>query len=170
MILSSFHQEIFFDIVQSRTLFIILVICEYYILLLLIDILVYSIVGNNIGKLILGLRIINADTGSKLGLSGYSLRTIRQMFSGFGLGITVICFFMFLIQFITVWMKNRASYDAKTARDMRAFPGNEDISNRIANRPIGIYTTIFFIMAYVFLFVFFSFQYAFSNSMIYRPI
>ena len=66
--------------------------------------------------MILGLKIVNADTGNNLNLSDYSDRTMRQMFSGFCLGIPLLYFITFFIQYNIVFQKNRASYDKKVSQ------------------------------------------------------
>ena len=152
-------------------------ICEFYIFLFAIDCLIYYFIGNNIGKIILGLKIVNADTGNKLSLTEYSDRTIRQMFSGFCLGIPLLYFITFFIQYNIVCQKNRASYDKKVillSDDERAklssggekdnlssddkkadLPSNDksDIANKIVRQPIPIFNYIFFAAVYIFLFL-----------------
>ena len=102
-----------YSLLQLRIISFTLSICEFYIFIVLIDFLIYYFTGNNVGKMILGIKVVNADTGNKLSLSEYSDRTMRQMFSGFCLGIPLLCFITFFIQYNIVFQKKRASYDKK---------------------------------------------------------
>lgn len=102
-----------YSLFQLRIISFTLSICEFYVFIVSIDLLIYYFTGNNVGKMILGIKIVNADTGNKLSLTEYSDRTMRQMFSGFCLGIPVLCFITFFIQYNIVFQKNRASYDKK---------------------------------------------------------
>lgn len=112
-IVFSYVLSPYYSYFVSRVIEFTLSICEFYIFIFSIDCLIYYFTGNNLGKMILGLKIVNADTGNNLNLSDYSDRTMRQMFSGFCLGIPVLCFITFFIQYNIVFQKKRASYDKK---------------------------------------------------------
>ena len=112
-IVFSYVLSPYYSYFVSRVIEFTLSICEFYIFIFSIDCLIYHFTGNNLGKMILGLKIVNADTGNNLNLSDYSDRTMRQMFSGFCLGIPLLYFITFFIQYNIVFQKNRASYDKK---------------------------------------------------------
>lgn len=112
-IVLSYVSSQYYSYFVSRVIKFTLFICEFYVFVFSIDCLIYYFIGNNLGKMILGLKIVNADTGNKLNLADYSDRTMRQMFSGFGLGIPLLYFITFFIQYNIVFQKNRASYDKK---------------------------------------------------------
>ena len=131
-------------------IFIILSICEFYIFIFIIDCLFYYFFGNNIGKIILGLKIVNADTGNKLNLTDYSDRTMRQMFSGFGLGIPLVYLITFFIQYNIVFRKNRTSYDAKI--NVSSDEGN-DILYKIVRQPVPTLNIVMFSLLYVLLII-----------------
>lgn len=112
-IVFSYVLSPYYSYFVSRVIEFTLSICEFYIFIFSIDCLIYHFTGNNLGKMILGLKIVNAATGNNLNLSDYSDRTMRQMFSGFCLGIPLLYFITFFIQYNIVFQKNRASYDKK---------------------------------------------------------
>ncbi|CAM1657588.1 RDD [Bartonella choladocola] len=115
-IVFSYVLSPYYSYFVSRVIEFTLSICEFYIFIFSIDCLIYHFTGNNLGKMILGLKIVNADTGNNLNLSDYSDRTMRQMFSGFCLGIPLLYFITFFIQYNIVFQKNRASYDKKVSQ------------------------------------------------------
>ena len=115
-IVFSYVLSPYYSYFVSRVIEFTLSICEFYIFIFSIDCLIYYFTGNNLGKMILGLKIVNADTGNNLNLSDYSDRTMRQMFSGFCLGIPLLYFITFFIQYNIVFQKNRASYDKKVSQ------------------------------------------------------
>lgn len=119
--------------------FITFFIVIFYLYVFLIDCCIYSLFGNNIGKSIVGLKIVNADTGNKLTLAQYSIRTLRQMFSGFGLGIPILSLITFFIQYNIVFKKGRASYDSKSKLHS---PTESDILNKFIQKPTPVFNTV----------------------------
>lgn len=104
-----------YSLLQLRIISFTLSICEFYVFIVSIDLLIYYFTGNNVGKMILGIKIVNADTGNKLSLTEYSDRTMRQMFSGFCLGIPVLCFITFLYNIILSFKKTVRAMTRKSS-------------------------------------------------------
>jgi uncharacterized RDD family membrane protein YckC len=59
---------------------------------LVVDALLYSLLGNSLGKLILGIRVRHED-GRRLSLAAYLARNFRLYFYGLGIGIPLISLF-----------------------------------------------------------------------------
>jgi uncharacterized RDD family membrane protein YckC len=88
---------------------------------LILDALLYKIVGNTPGKALLGLKVGTLD-GKSLSLAQYLTRNFSMWLSGFALGIPLINLFTMANQASRVGEGQQASYDEHTGFRVRSKP------------------------------------------------